>query len=262
MLIFGLLFQLHIQPLCLGVAWMAFKIDVVCVTKDNPPEWWYQNLKVLPVNKLILERSYPLSEARMKGIQKVETEWLLFLDDDVQLCPNWFSEASKFLLPKVGAVSGRELIYGMGKKVEVELNRRRLREPNHYLKKGNRGTTVNTLLRTDVVRDWRPSLSVSAMEDYLLTQHVLAKGYGWLDVKLPSWHTRTWRKAFTAGYRDAKAMKQVYSRRQKIGRVKDHLYSMSLSMILIPCCPWYGQKRARAFMFFQDISCLGGLLFG
>ena len=56
------------------------KVDVVCVTKNKLPNWWMKNLELVPVNNLIIERSKPLGQARMKAIQKVTTDWFLFID--------------------------------------------------------------------------------------------------------------------------------------------------------------------------------------
>jgi len=166
------------------------KIDVCCCTKEKElPEWWYRQLKRIPVNKLIIDRSVPLAVSRMNAIQKVETEWFAFIDDDVLVGENWFKEITSHIKPKVGAIAGREQIVGLGKKWDDELNAFRWSKGTRELKIGERGTTVNTLIRTDLVKDWKPSRpDLSAWEDYEITQHILKKGYKWLEVNAHATH--------------------------------------------------------------------------
>ena len=73
------------------------KVDVVVVTRKPLSEMWLRNLKMLPAGELIVVGSSPLSVARYEAIQKVRSEWFLFLDDDVYLCSGWWSCASQFL---------------------------------------------------------------------------------------------------------------------------------------------------------------------
>jgi hypothetical protein len=237
------------------------KIDVVCVSKTLPSKEWEKNLDLLPVHNLIVETSKPLAEARAKAIRKVGTPWFLFIDDDVLLCPDWFNLAVSHITDKVAAVQGREWIYGIGDKWENEINAFRWDKPNRALLPGDRGTTVNTLLRTDVVADWKPpAVKLSAYEDYLLTQHVLSKGFSWLDVKLPSWHLRRWLKVFTAARRDMRAFVKITDSRQQIKKAIKLFGAAALWSLEATYTP--RNRRLRAYMVYQDLGCLVGMVLG
>lgn len=261
--IYGYLF-LTMGPLRMRVdgGLLKMKIDVCCVTKNDPSRAWMRNLELLPTNNLIVEKSVPLVKARAKAIEKVETDWLLFLDDDVYLTSEWWPQACSYIEPGVGAVQGREQIYGMGKKVEPEINRYRRQFPSRSLSLGMRGTTVDTLIRTEVVRDWKPTEELCAFEDYLLTQHILRKGFKFLDVNLPCWHTRTWSKNWVATVRDMKALKRLYDGKRQ-GCVMAHyvkaLTAWSLQFVF-DWRPKFTYRRARGFLVFQDLAAIYGLI--
>ena len=166
------------------------KIDVVVVTKNTLPDWWMEkNLARLPVNKLIIERSKPLALARMRGIQKVTTEWFAFIDDDVLLGKNWWNMIKRHIAKDVGAIDGRDYFVNYKPNLNKVINNYRKHVGDTEIQLGGRGCTVCTLMRTDVVKDWKPSRDdLSAFEDYELTQHVIKKGYRWLDVDSDALH--------------------------------------------------------------------------
>ena len=159
------------------------KIDVCLVTK-NPDIKTIKGLEYVPVHDLITERSRPLGLARMKAIQKVKTEWFAFIDDDVEIGPDWFRTVYSSIDPEVGAVEGLLFDYGFGFELDRELNDKKISSYSscpYELKPGERGKTHNVLIRTNIVRDWAPSRGdLSAFEDYEITQHILSKGYKWM----------------------------------------------------------------------------------
>lgn len=168
------------------------KIDVVVATKNELPDWWVKkNLSRVPTNKLIIERSKPLAIARMRAIQKVTTEWFVFIDDDALLGENWWPMIKKHIAEDVGAIEGRSYNVYDNPCINKALNDVKKTQGTIKLRRGERGTTICTLLRRDVVQDWKPSRKdLSAFEDYELTQHVLKKGYSWLSVDSDAWHLR------------------------------------------------------------------------
>lgn len=170
------------------------KVDVCLVTKeDTISEGWKETLKYIPLNKLIVEHSTPLGLARMRAIQKVETEWFIFLDDDVYITKKWFSEISKHIDDKVGAVQGFPIYKGAGK-WDTVLNALRPSNPSS-LSLGERGKTHNVLIKTDLVKDWRPSRpDLSSWEDYEITQHILKKGVKWMVCPVDTFHLRSFKK--------------------------------------------------------------------
>jgi glycosyltransferase involved in cell wall biosynthesis len=149
------------------------KIDVCLVTKD-PRVRSVKGLEHVPVNKLIIERSKPLALARAKAIRKVTTEFFAFIDDDVEISKEWFKTLTAYMKPDVGAVQGTLLIKGLGKVWDNALNKSKRRIYELHL--GQRGFLHNTLIRTELVRDWNPPPDLSAFEDYHLTPTCFKEG--------------------------------------------------------------------------------------
>jgi len=180
------------------------KIDVCLVTKKSKiPQWWLKNLERVPLNNLIVETSTPLAMARMRAIQKVQTEWFAFIDDDVVIGKRWIDQVTKAITPKTGAVETYLRILAPSPWQYVFDERfRRLKSFN--LKLGQRGYTVATLIKTDLVRDWKPSRKdLTSFEDYELTQHVLKKGYAWTRIPAEGFHDsrsaiKLWRQSVWA----------------------------------------------------------------
>jgi len=168
-------------------------IDICVVTKNKDTE--IRGLEYVPVNNLIIETSKPLGMARMRAIQKVTTKWFAFIDDDVSLDPCWFSSLSPKITPELGAISGYLRDYGFNREVDYELAH--LSIPPRDYKIGERWVgTHSGLIRTEAVRDWRPSRpDLSSWEDYDITQHILRKGYKVIRVpKYLGTHKKGWDK--------------------------------------------------------------------
>jgi glycosyltransferase involved in cell wall biosynthesis len=113
-------------------------VDVIVLTKNSERvlarclESIYENV---PVNKLIVYDGYSIDRtleilkdfqikygniellkghgtrgtARQEAIRRVKTEWFMFVDSDVILCPNWFQKATKLVKDDVGAIWGMEI---------------------------------------------------------------------------------------------------------------------------------------------------------
>lgn len=188
------------------------KIDVCIVTKtDYPPN--LENVKRhVPFNNIIIEQTEPIAIARMNAIKKVQTEFFLFIDDDVVLLENWIPGALNQMLnkPEIGAIHGRQIPYGFGKDVFNYL-KIHYWEKTIEQKKGERGYTDNVLLRTESVRDWIPvRRDLVSWEDYDICQHVLRKGLKWLSQPVKAYHLRTWRKLFKNAVWNGKGWKQLF----------------------------------------------------
>lgn len=167
------------------------KIDVCLVTKNNTTT--IKGIEFIPLNNLIIERSKPLALARKRSIDKVSTEFFSFIDDDVKIDKTWFETIIPYTeKPEIGAIQGNLLIEGLGDKWDSVLNARTVLPQE--LKIGERGCTHNTLIKTDLVKDWIPPSNLSAWEDYSITQHILKKGYSWVVIPTKSYHTKSWNK--------------------------------------------------------------------
>jgi len=57
-------------------------------------------------NIVVLLREGTRAMARQEGIEKVVTDWFMFVDSDVVICKDWFKKAWKLVDEEVGAIWG------------------------------------------------------------------------------------------------------------------------------------------------------------
>jgi len=234
------------------------KIDVCIVTKGRASN--VPNLRRnVPVNKVIVEGSTPLAFARMRAIQKVETEWFVFIDEDVWLTETWFDAIRSFIGEDVGAVQGIGYVTGLGEKWDEDLNAYRVSTHIRELRLGERGHTHNTLIRTKLVKDWKPSRKdLSAWEDYEITQHILKKGYKWLVVPAKAYHTKSWRNVWKNAVWSMENWKKINSRKSWFK--KTVLNSAYLSQLLFDWISISMPFRARVYFSYLTLGSIWGLL--
>lgn len=137
----------------------------------------------------------------MAGIRLVDTEYFVFVDDDVELPVGWFERVTSFLDVKVGAIHEKKIGWEVAattiapKNIVdrlVSLKGFEWASFSNFAKGDHRivnvtienaakhrGDLCNTVLKTSAVKDWNPDPTISAYEDYLLMKHVVAKGYIW-----------------------------------------------------------------------------------
>lgn len=148
-----------------------------------------------PDAKVILTND-ELARARELGIKHVSTDFFIFVDDDIVLPKGWFQRLWKNVDSRTGAIHAHavpairlpyeekwgkwqeEWSESMGKPVKrgnVEVNDKNM---DRFL-----GYTHNTIVRTDLCRDWRPPATLSVFEDQVLLWHVVRKGYKWKIVR-------------------------------------------------------------------------------
>jgi len=108
----------------------------------------------------IVESNRTLPESREFLCNMVETEWFLFLDDDVRLREQTLAALWNATAPAVGAVQVRK-----GRHTEAANGDWSKWRPC-------RGTTFCTLLRRDCVADMTIPSEITQLEDEYLRQHV------------------------------------------------------------------------------------------
>jgi glycosyltransferase involved in cell wall biosynthesis len=109
-----------------------------------------------------------LPQARERAIDAVDTEWFLFLDDDVRLSEVYLAHQAEWMdCDRVGAVQGRKT---SRTEPAADWIRRRSR----------RGGTHATLFRTAVADDVEFPRELRVLEDEYLRQYVEAQGYRWV----------------------------------------------------------------------------------
>jgi glycosyltransferase involved in cell wall biosynthesis len=129
----------------------------------------------------IFQTAANLGHARRIGITYVDTRYFAFVDDDIELSDGWSTKLISLIKRgnQIGAVQGfaRYFIDYLDKEEKLLLSRRK--QLNREIT--DRGYTYNTVLETDIVRDFDPPHIIHSWEDFLMTQHVIRKGYKWLE---------------------------------------------------------------------------------
>lgn len=117
--------------------------------------------------EVFILRSTNLPEARQTGIKYVETEWFLFLDDDVRISERYLEEVSRSIAPAVGAIQGR-------KTSRTESNSDWVR------RRARRGGTHGTLIRHDSIAGIQYPSDLCVLEDEYSRRVVEDSGYLWI----------------------------------------------------------------------------------
>lgn len=118
-----------------------------------------------PIRLVTSETSLP--EARELLVELVETEWFLFLDDDVRLDERYLDRLAAAAAPGVGGVQGRK--------------ESRDESPTDWVRRrARRGGTHATLVRTAAARSVDFPDDLHVLEDEYLRRHVEARGYLWV----------------------------------------------------------------------------------
>lgn len=153
-------------------------------------------------NCTIIHESGPLSKAREKLIEAVETEWFLFIDSDIEINKKWWDKISQYtyLNPKIGSVNGYGLTPGI-----LNVLRRLIIVFKFAFNIKQRGFTSNTLLRTEAVVGIRvPSLK--RLEDMALQDMMIARGYTWEFENAYCRHLKSTKQVLKEAFSDGKTL--------------------------------------------------------
>lgn len=168
----------------------GLKVDVVIPTR-NPSDVRPRLLEALRsaewVNSLIFETSKPLSLARVNGARKASTEWIVMIDDDVELPNGWWQTVSAHMGESVCCSSCRGKIEVLAISTEIRDASRHdwafrtlleKFEPGYY--SGNFDNHAY-LIKRDVLLAWNPPPCFYC-EDDLLCRFVKQNGI-WLNLR-------------------------------------------------------------------------------
>ncbi len=123
-------------------------------------------------NVIIVEDAGTRGSARSKGIKLVETEWFVFVDSDVTLCPSWFSKATSYVDSDVGGIWGIEIWDGIQNSAFLKLFLKITRRIFDL-----RGGTHDLLVRRMAVKDIAIPPHLHVFEDEFITEWISKKGY-------------------------------------------------------------------------------------
>jgi glycosyltransferase involved in cell wall biosynthesis len=123
-------------------------------------------------NVIVIQDRGTRGSARQKAIDKVKTEWFMFVDSDVILSKDWFAKAERLTKKNVGAVWGIE-IWSVLRKMRI-LN---LFERTTMKIFEKRGGTHDLLVRSVAVKDIHIPSHLHTYEDSYIKSWISKKGY-------------------------------------------------------------------------------------
>lgn len=122
-----------------------------------------------------------LPEARELLIDRVETEWFLFLDDDVRLSESYLEKSESCIAPGIGAIQGRKESKTADSKSDGGILSDIPDSPTDWVRKrAFRGGTHATLIRTEATRTVDYPSDLTVWEDEYLRREIESNGYLWV----------------------------------------------------------------------------------
>lgn len=138
-------------------------------------------------NVILIQTDAGLGKSREIGINKVDTDWFAFIDSDVILKKEWFSQIIKKIDDDVGAIESNFIHFLSSDSPkfptysEVETGQYIIpRQENDP-----RGYTIATLIRTSLVTDIEIPSDLKIYEDDFIKKWIEKKDYKWLKVPEP-----------------------------------------------------------------------------
>jgi hypothetical protein len=164
------------------------KVDVLVPTLKGLKSGFVDHVRSrIPVHCLLTSSIIGRARARQELMERVDTEWFAFVDDDVNLRPEWWSTVTGMIEPDVGAVEGL-WSYLLGDKTVDDYTRAmarlvKLLRRESWRDRIDRAFTGDTLVRSEAVKGLRmPNLPV--WEDEYIRMWVEKNHYKW--VRTPS----------------------------------------------------------------------------
>jgi hypothetical protein len=114
------------------------------------------------------------------GMNAVKTDWFMFVDSDVILSENWFTQAEKLVKDDVGAIWGIE-IWSVLRRMKIL----RLFERVTLKIFEKRGGTHDLLVRRKAVEGIQVPYDLHTYEDAYIKSWIIKKGYRVLGVYEP-----------------------------------------------------------------------------
>lgn len=137
-------------------------------------------LENFPKAKVVLSKEN-LGLARKMGINIVDTQFFVFIDDDVLLLNGFYDYTKGLMDNRIGAVGcyahpKGPWLHGLYK----HATRPRLVVSSKDNIDSQRGFTYATLVRKETCVTWKPDISLAAGEDHEILRHIVRKGVFWL----------------------------------------------------------------------------------
>lgn len=138
---------------------------------------------------VVLRDLVSLGSARMKGIRESNTEWIVFIDDDIRVASNFLVRMERFIDDDTGAICSPciSVVEPHRSVFLADFEHKFDKKDSFTLNPMDRGHTNATLVRRNLILDLDIS-DMNAWEDWAITQRVIESGKKWLVVKVYSDH--------------------------------------------------------------------------
>jgi glycosyltransferase involved in cell wall biosynthesis len=137
----------------------------------------------IPVHHILTSSVTGLARARQGLIERVDTEWFAFVDDDVRLRSDWWSTVTGMIRSDVGGVEGLWSYLAGDKRVDdyarAMARLSRLLRQESWKDRIDRAFTGDTLVRTEAIKNIRMP-NIPLWEDEYIRRWVEKSGFKWL----------------------------------------------------------------------------------
>jgi glycosyltransferase involved in cell wall biosynthesis len=151
------------------------------VVDRNSSDGTLETVRNVFPNASVYQTDANLAYARKIGIGQVDTRYFAFIESDIEVYEGWFTETMSLIKSnqQIGVVQGFTRYYPsyMDKQRVFDLNHRK--KPTREITE--RGFAHDVVVNTELVRDFNPSTATHSWGDYLMTQHIIRKGYKWQE---------------------------------------------------------------------------------
>ena len=165
-------------------------VDVCLVTLRGFDQSFKAMLRdaIPSMNQLIVDSTTkPLGKAREAIIEKVTTEKFVFVDDDVFLPRGWFDMMMKYWDKDSGWLEGWAVPTHPPWYHNWTMSRFKRAQPV-ALGVNQRAFTLDTIIKTEAVADWRSPEGLDFYEDWEMAKHTLGRGFSVKRVPVASEH--------------------------------------------------------------------------
>lgn len=129
----------------------------------------------------IVSEPCSLPIARERAIERIETDWFLFLDDDARIEQNYLEVHAGAIAPRIGALQGRKTSQTTTSDPEPTPDKTTERHPSAWVHhRSFRGGTHATLVRHAAVAGVEFPSDLTVWEDQYLRRYIEAQGYLWV----------------------------------------------------------------------------------
>jgi hypothetical protein len=131
-------------------------------------------------NAIVISSNSLRGKAREIGIKHVQTEWFMFVDDDVVLCNEWFKKAKRYMKTHIGLIWGWDKVANLHARNRMKIMYYFRKMSEYDLMKRNfvrRGGLHDTLIRTCLVKDIKIPNKLHVYEDWYIKDYIERKRY-------------------------------------------------------------------------------------